>query len=136
MEPAMKPGSLAVIQPVDPQDIRVGDVVTYRSGTEPNMPTTHRVIEVMHNDESLMFGTKGDANEDPDVNAVPAEDVLGRVWLSVPYVGYAMDFIKKPLGLGLLIGIPTALIVGIELKNIFSAVSGLRRKGHIKQASR
>jgi hypothetical protein len=47
-----------------------------------------------------------------------------------------MDFVKKPLGFGLLIGIPAALIIGMELKNIFNAVRELRRKGHIKQASR
>ena len=30
MEPAMKTGSVAVIQPVAPQDIQVGDIITYK----------------------------------------------------------------------------------------------------------
>lgn len=136
MEPTIKVGSLAVIQPVDPQNVRVGDVITYRSGAESNTVTTHRVIEVANTEGSLMFRTQGDANEDPDPSTVAPENVLGRVWMSVPYVGYVMDFVKKPLGFGLLIGLPAALIVGMELKNIFSTVRGLRRKGHIKQASR
>ena len=135
MEPAIKLGSLAVIQPVDPQDVGVGDVITYRSSTESGTVTTHRVVEVV-NDGSLSFRTKGDANEDPDVNAVPAENVVGSVWMSVPYVGYAMDFIRTPLGFGLLIGIPAALIVGIELKNIVVAVKDLRRKGRVKRVRR
>lgn len=128
MEPAIKLGSLAVIQPVDPQDVKVGDAITYRSGTESNTVTTHRVIEVANNDGSLVFRTQGDANEDPDPYTVPAENVVGRVWISVPYAGYAMDFVKKPLGFGLLIGIPAAIIIGIELRNIFIASRDLRRK--------
>ena len=136
MEPTIKVGSLAVIKPVDPQDVRVGNVITYTSGAESSTFTTHRVVEVMNTDGSLMFRTKGDANEDPDPSTVAAENVVGRVWMSVPYVGYAMDFVRKPIGFGLLIGIPAALIVGMELRNIFSTVRGLRRKGRIKQASR
>lgn len=128
MEPAIKLGSLAVIRPVEPQNVRVGDVITYRSGTESNTVTTHRVIEVLPSDGSLMFRTKGDANEDPDAYIVPAENVVGRVWMSVPYVGYVMDFVKSPIGLGLLIGIPAALIIGIELRNIFRSIGDLRRK--------
>ncbi|MBA7711203.1 Signal peptidase I W [subsurface metagenome] len=136
MEPAMKLGSLAVIQPVDPQDVKVGDAITYRSGAESTTVTTHRVVQVVQGEDSLVFRTQGDANEDPDPYAVPAENVVGRVWISVPYVGYVMDYIRTPLGFGLLIGIPAALIVGIELRNIFLAVRDLRRKGRRRQVSR
>jgi len=129
MEPAIEVGSLAVIQPVDPQTVKVGDIITYRSGTESGTVTTHRVIEVMDNDGSLMFHTKGDANEDPDAYTVPAENILGRVLLNVPYAGYAMGYIRTPLGLGLLIGIPVAAIIGMELRNIRKALC--ERKGAV-----
>jgi len=75
-----------------------------------------------------MFRTKGDANEDLDAYIVPAESVVGRVWISVPYAGYFTDFARSPLGLGLLIGIPAALIIGIEMRNIFRSIGDLRRK--------
>jgi signal peptidase len=141
MEPAIKLGSLAVIRPVEPQDVRVGDVITFRSSTESNTVTTHRVIEVANNDGSLVFHTQGDANEDPDPYTVPAENVLGRVWMSVPYAGYFTDFVRSPLGLGLLIGIPAAIIIGIELRNIFRSIGDLRRKRenvkrYVRQASK
>ena len=128
MEPAIELGSLAVIRPVDPHAVEVGDVITYRSGTESGRVTTHRVIEVIHDDGSLSFRTKGDANEDPDAYVVPAENVVGSVWMSVPYVGYAMDFIRTPLGFGLLIGIPAALVVVTELRNIIFTVRDMRQK--------
>lgn len=136
MEPAIKLGSLAVIQPIDPQTVKVGDIITYRSGAESTTVTSHRVIQVVQGEDSLTFRTKGDANEDPDAYAVPAENVAGKVWMSVPYAGYAMDFVRKPLGFGLLIGIPAALIIGIESRNIFLAVRDLRRKGRRRQVSR
>ena len=135
MQPAMKLGSLAVIQPVQPQDVGVGDAITY-SSTQSTTVTTHRVIEVIDNGGILSFRTKGDANEDPDAYTVPAENVVGRVWLSVPYVGYAMDFVKKPLGFGLLIGIPAAIIIGMELKNIATAGKDMRKKGRVKRVRR
>ena len=134
MEPAIHLGSLVAIQPVDPQDISVGDVITYSSGTESGMVTTHRVIEVI-NDNSLSFRTQGDANEDPDAYVVPSQNIVGRVWFSVPYVGYALDFIKKPLGFGLLIGIPAAVIIVMELKNIMNGVKDTRQKRRVKQDS-
>lgn len=136
MEPAIKLGSLAVIQPVDPQTIKAGDIITYRSSTESNTVTTHRVIEVANNDGSLVFHTQGDANEDPDPYTVPAENVQGRVWISVPYAGYVVDFVKNPLCLGLLIGIPAALIIGIELRNIFLGARNMRRKRYVRQTSK
>ena len=135
MEPAMKSGSLVVIQTVEPKSVGVDDVITYRSGTDSNMVTTHRVIEVV-NDGSLSFRTKGDANEDPDDYAVPAENVVGGVWMSIPHVGNGIDFIRNSLGLELFIGILAALIIGMELRNVFRSIRNLRRKRYVRQASK
>ena len=132
MEPAMDVGSLAVIRPVDPQDVEAGDIITYKWG-DPGRLITHRVVEVANADGSLTFTTKGDANEDPDPWAVPPEGVVGRAWFSVPYAGYAIHFVKTPLGFWLLIGIPAAIIIGFELRNIFIAVRDTRRKRYVGQ---
>jgi len=45
-----------------------------------------------------------------------------------------MDFVKKPLGFGLLIGIPAAIIIGMELKNIATSAKDMRKKGRNKRA--
>ena len=127
MEPAIEVGSLIVVKPVEPQAIEVNDVITYRASTESGIVTTHRVIGVMNNYGSPTFRTKGDANEDPDVNAVPAQNVVGRVRFSVPYVGYVMNSIRNPLAMSLLIGIPAMIIIGMELKNVWQAIAEKRR---------
>jgi signal peptidase len=126
MEPAMDVGSLAVIRPVDPQDVEAGDIITYKWRGESRL-MTHRVVEVANNDGAVTFTTKGDANEEPDTWAVPPEDVVGRVWFSVPYAGHAIHNMRTPLGLWLLIGIPATIIILMELRNIWLATRHLRR---------
>jgi signal peptidase len=128
MEPAIKLGSLAVIRPVEPETVSEGDIITFAAPTDTSIRVTHRVTQVIDGESGPMFRTKGDANEDPDAYTVPAENVLGRVWMSVPYAGYFTDFVRSTLGLGLLIGIPAALIIGIELRNIFRSIEDLRRE--------
>jgi signal peptidase len=128
MEPAIKLGSLAVIRPVEPETVSEGDIITFAPPTDTRITVTHRVTQVIDGEQGLVFRTKGDANEEPDAYTVPAENVVGRVWISVPYAGYVMNFVKKPLGFGLLIGIPAAIIIGIELRNIFRSIGDLRRK--------
>jgi len=133
MEPTMHVGSLAVVRPVDPHDVSAGDIIAYVPPVDESVRTTHRVAEVLQDEHSLAFQTKGDANEDLDTYTVPAENVRGKVWFSVPYLGYFMDYIKKPLGFGLVIGIPAAIIVAFEFRNIFSSFRDLKRKGRAKR---
>lgn len=128
MEPAIKIGSLVVIKPVQPQDIKVDDIITYRSAVESGMVTTHRVIEVMHNDGSLVFRTKGDANEDPDINPVAANELVGKLALDIPYPGYLAPLLRTRLGMILLIGLPVAAIIGMELRSIRKALAA-RKEG-------
>ena len=128
MEPAIDTGSLAVIRPVNPQTVSEGDIITYSRSADTSKVVTHRVVEVIDGENGLVFRTKGDANEEPDASVVAAENVVGTVWTSIPYLGYVMDFIRKPLGFILLIGIPAALIVLMELWSIFTVVRD-RRQG-------
>ena len=89
MTPALRPGSLVVVRPVDPQDIRIGTVVTFqiRSG-EPGV-ATHRVVGIGTTvGGDRMYRTKGDANEVADVEPVRDVQIRGRTWYSVPYLGH------------------------------------------------
>ena len=89
MRPGMPPGSLVVVRPVAPEQLRIGDAITYqlRSG-EPDV-VTHRVISVSttFNGERL-FSTQGDANPTPDDKPVIAGQIRGVVWYSLPMLGY------------------------------------------------
>ena len=87
--------TLLIVSPVHPQDIRVGDVVTYqiRSG-EPGV-ITHRVIAINSSTSSgRTFVFKGDNNSDRDPVDVVAGQIHGRVWYSVPLIGYVSTAVK------------------------------------------
>ena len=45
--------------------------------------------------EGTVLITKGDANEGEDPLPVEAEQVLGTVILSIPFVGYLVTFMKQ-----------------------------------------
>jgi signal peptidase len=88
MRPSMPPGTMVVVRPVDADEVRVGDVITYqlRSG-EPDV-VTHRVVTVgVDGAGHRVFRTRGDANEVADQAWVRPVQVKGRRWYAVPYLG-------------------------------------------------
>lgn len=90
MEPKLPPGTLIVVRPVAIDDIRVGDVVTYQIHSGVPGVISHRVIAIaLAADGGRTFILKGDNNSVPDVTPVIPEQVQGKLWYSVPYVGFA-----------------------------------------------
>lgn len=88
MTPTYPPGTLVVVRPVDVDDVRAGDVVTFqlRSG-EPSV-ATHRVVRVgWTSDGEKLLTTQGDANRTPDPTPVRAVQLRGEVWYALPWVG-------------------------------------------------
>lgn len=89
MEPDLPPGTLVVVRPVDPEDIALGDVITFQLESGKPTVATHRVVAVgTRLDGEQVFTTQGDANGTPDRNPVRAVQVQGRLWYSVPYLGH------------------------------------------------
>ncbi len=117
MSPEFDTGALAFVREIEPFEIQVGDIITYRSRADSDSLTTHRVVEVVL-DDGLKFVTRGDANNVNDPNPVLAENVVGHVTGSVPYVGYVLNFVQTRQGLILLIFVPGVLIIVFELGKI------------------
>ena len=63
MEPTYPVGSLIYVKATDPQDVEVGQPITFVLN-EDLVVATHRVIEI--DEENQHFYTKGDANEAAD----------------------------------------------------------------------
>ncbi|MFC5724520.1 signal peptidase I [Streptomyces gamaensis] len=70
MTPEIAQGDLVVTSPMDPADIRVGEVVAFLPPppyTPPGgLPVVHRVRSVEERDGTRVMKTKGDANQDVD----------------------------------------------------------------------
>jgi len=90
--------------------------------TKTKAPTTHRINDIKVTDGRVSYITKGDANDAPDQREIQKREVIGKVLISVPFVGYAVDFAKKPLGFALIIIIPAAIIIFDEIKKIIKEV--------------
>lgn len=120
MEPAIKMGSIVMVKPVE--DYKIGDVITFGETTKAQESTTHRIYDIKVIKEKLLYITKGDANNTPDTREIKKSEITGKVFFNIPYLGYAVDFTRRPLGFALIIIIPAAVIIGDEIKKIYGEV--------------
>jgi len=116
MEPELAVGGLVVIRPADTQQLNVGDVISFKlPGIET--PICHRVIDIQETESGRLFTTKGDANEEADLNPVPAEAVTGKEVFYLPYVGNLArlsEFGRQRVNI-LGRGVPAAVLVVLPL---------------------
>jgi signal peptidase len=120
MKPSLPPGTLIVVQPVDPADLRIGDVATYqiRSG-EPGV-ITHRITSIgttTTGDRTFTF--QGDNNRSADPDQIKAGQVKGRVWYSLPLVGH----VNSAVGLNRTWMVP-ALAAALLVYAVYMVASG------------
>ncbi len=125
MEPSIKIGSVVVIKPMD--NYKKGEIITFEG--DKKEPVTHRILEVQVVEGKFYFTTKGDVNNAPDAGLVSKDKVLGKVVLDIPYLGYLIDFVQKPIGFILVLIIPALVIVSDELRKIWQEVRKIKNKG-------
>ncbi len=135
MSPTIHAGDVVVSRNVETAEIGAGDVIVFHDGSVSSDRTTHRVVNVVHRDDGVFFETKGDANENPDANPVPADDVIGRVWFHVPYIGHLMIFARSRMGLLSLVIVPCLLLVVTEAYSLVSAALGGDSDGSSEEKS-
>jgi len=126
MEPAIKTGSVVIVKPVD--EYKIGDVITFGPYSKTKAPTTHRIFDVKVENGQPVYITKGDANNAPDQRQVAKREIIGKVLLDVPYVGYAVAAAKTPAGFTAIIIIPAAVIIYDEVRKIWEEVKKMRKR--------
>lgn len=108
MEPEIPIGSVIYVKSAAPEDIQEGDVIAFRRGypQESGMDgmllemegavVCHRVVrnQVVEG----WFETKGDANEQADMNKIPYDDLIGRVTYHIPVLGSLMALLTGTVG--------------------------------------
>ncbi|TKX84914.1 signal peptidase I [Halorubrum sp. SS5] len=117
MTPAIAPGDVVIVAERDPTAIAEGDVITFVRGTS-DVPVTHRVIGVSGEGAALAFETMGDANEGPDPGLVPAGNLVGVVTLTIPWIGYVIQFAGTRAGFVALVMLPFGLLAATEVWSI------------------
>jgi len=115
MGPAVKLGSLIVAKTAKVEDLRVGDIIVFSSpGNDTTV--THRIVGIREAEDGLYFQTKGDASNGSDPREVELQGrPVHKFVYAVPYLGYFVNFAKTALGIALLVALPAAALVALEL---------------------
>ncbi|MBM7588113.1 signal peptidase [Bacillus pakistanensis] len=132
MEPTFKTGSIIVIKPsADGSQYKKGDVITFKE--KDNKIITHRITEVKKANNQVMYTTKGDNNAGADLNPVLSQNVIGKYAdITIPYVGYLLDYANSKLGAALLLIIPGLILF---IYSIFSIMGALKEIDPKKKVS-
>lgn len=119
----MKVGSLAIVIPMPEAGptYQKGDIISFTRDNDKKNIITHRIVSKVYSNDVIFdvsYLTAGDANKQPDQGKIRPEQIIGKMIFSIPYVGYLIDFVKKPYGFILFVIIPATIIVYEELKSI------------------
>lgn len=123
MMPDIQIKDIVVTKKVPSDELEINDIITFitpdtRFG---GISVTHRIIDKYY-DESLgsySYRTKGDANNVADSVLVPNNNILGKVILKVPKLGYIQDILSSKGGLIILVLIPCLAILSYDIMKIF-----------------
>ncbi|MGQ9572793.1 MAG: signal peptidase I [Dehalococcoidia bacterium] len=127
-------GSVAIIEDVPAQSLKVGDVIVFRppSSGKAREPLMHRIISIKEVDGQRVVRTKGDANESADPWELRLSGEGGRMVCAVPYVGYLLWFFQTRLG-WVFVALPLITYLGfVALRRIWVPPGG--RKAYRRQA--
>lgn len=112
MEPTYHVGSLIYVKKIEPSTLKEKDPITFKLSDDTI--ATHRIVEIVYDEENpnlYKFRTKGDANEDIDANLVEPNEVLGKAYFTIPYLGYLATYIQSSPGNIVAICIAISLII-------------------------
>jgi len=133
MAPAIPVGALVVSIEQDPATLEVGDVVTIKLSAGTVL--THRIDGIVQQDDRRMFRLKGDANQSSDPVLVTQDQLLGRVAVSVPMLGYLLAMMSLPVGIAALLSIGALLLTGAWLIDDLTAERAARARARRRARS-
>ena len=126
MEPVIPTGSIIYIVETSPDDLKVGDTVTFRLASasieSPDKMEnagggvdygTHQIIDIDRSDPArTLILTKGTANDDAD-GWIDADRVVGKYLFHLPGMGFFAVYIQNSPGRYVTIGVGTVLVIAM-----------------------
>ena len=114
----------------DPNDVQVGDIITYvsKAPTSEGMTITHRVVAITKaEDGTVEYMTQGDNNSEPDSLYVRYDQVIGKEIFVIPLIGRLQFLLANQKGWLFLLLIPISIYVLFEIYKLID-LFGLRKK--------
>jgi signal peptidase len=119
MAPRIPVGALVIDLPVSADQLRVGDIVSFLRPDNPAQVVTHRIVKIDSGPGGIVYHTKGDANGTADDWTVNAGPRNWRTAVAVPLVGYALVYLKTPLGQLLTVLLPAVALGLMALQDLW-----------------
>ena len=117
MEPDIMVNDMIIVHKVKEEDLSVRDAITFNAYI-PELgdysKVTHYIGDIEEvDDETIIYKTQGATkdlgdydvwkNANNDVVEISYDDIDGRVVLVIPYMGYAVNILRNPVGLLLIV---------------------------------
>ncbi|WP_050637368.1 signal peptidase I [Candidatus Stoquefichus sp. SB1] len=90
MEPVIPVGSIVITK--EQSSYEMEDIISFQ---EEGSVITHRIISI----DRERYITKGDANNVADTEEVQQKQILGKVILTIPLLGYLVMWLMSPVGI-------------------------------------
>lgn len=116
MEPAYPVGSMLYVKKIQPEQIQIGDPITFYMSSGGTV-ATHRVIAI--DQENRQFTTKGDANDAADGSPVGFQSLIGKPVFSIPQLGIFSAWVSTPPGLYIALCTAAGIVLLVLLSGLF-----------------
>ena len=112
MESEIYSGDIVVVKEVDKKNLKVNDVIAFKND---DIVVTHRIVEIVNENGTTKYITKGDNNNTQDKDYVLPENVEGLYQFKVSNLGNLAMFIQTPTGMLVCLLIPILLLILVQV---------------------
>ncbi len=116
MYPKIESGDLIICHTIEPNEVKEGDVIAFfdPAGNGTSI-VTHRVLEVIEENGTYSFRTRGDNNNTEDKELVPGENLVGIYKSRIGGAGNVALFMQSTTGLIVCVVLPIILLVAYDV---------------------
>ncbi len=114
METQISAGDLVVVKQVDTNTLKKGDIIAFK---ENDIVITHRIDEIIQEENTTKYITKGDNNNTQDMGYVVPEQIEGKYEFKIARLGNLAMFTQTPLGMIVCLSIPILILIVIQIKD-------------------
>lgn len=111
MENEIYSGDIVVVKSVNPDTLKIGDIIAFRSG---NIVVTHRIKDIENEDGTIKYITKGDNNNTEDRERVLQSNIEGVYKFKINNLGNLAIFAQTPTGMLVCLSIPVLLFILVQ----------------------
>lgn len=122
MLPSIQIKDIVVTKKVAEEELEIGDIITFISPDSRfgGISITHRIVDKYYDEStgSYSYRTRGDNNNVADSALVPNNNILGKVILKIPKLGYLQDILSSKGGLIIAVLIPCLVILSYDIMKL------------------